>query len=410
MSDSNDKYGKLWNLLDIRDEAVVHEMEIALRRVGVYNLDDLAFLSVKDMGFPSMVNKIFRRKFSAVCEYYALGNRLKRDSTIQDVLQTLNANAAQSPLSTPNGNSAQQPENPHNEVPVAQAIPISEPLGQNIEKPSSKHQIHVVIIGDCSPYKRGWHHLEQFLKIETCYVHSVINIGHTDETLVIYCRDKNIQLIAKIEELLVPQPNLYVLGPSRNHDLFKLMNMKYPPSSVLLDLPGTITLKSLEALSNVAADNNCPLYLNCSRVVAPYVQNTLEVASLQTRPQVSWFHNQSIPMVRMSEAFSKGRILHTSALPELMIAVMYFGVKVESICRFQVNPAMTNYQTISGITDYVRAAFMMTTHSGVQLSIIVDRNANATSCLGVVNDDQGRVIQQFDHMHAHCDLKLKEDW
>jgi len=213
--------------------------------------------------------------------------------------------------------------------------------------------------------------------------------------------------VSKIEELSVPQPNLYVIGPTRNHDLFKLMDMDDPPSCVLLDLPGTITVKSLEALSNFAADNNCPVYINCSRVVAPYVQKTLEASTLQSVPRVGWYHRQDIPLIRMPEAFSKGRIFHTTAFPDLVIAVMYFGVTVESLSRFQLNPGMTNYQTIGGITDYVRAAFMMTTHSGVELTIIADRNAPSASCLGVVIDDQGNVINQFDHLHAHCDLKLK---
>jgi hypothetical protein len=122
---------------------------------------------------------------------------------------------------------------------------------------------------------------------------------------------------------------------------------------------------------------------------------------------VSWYNKEDFTMSTMAEAFAKGRLLHTTALNELVIAVMYFGCKVEGISRMQVNPGMTEQTTIEGIKDYVRAAFQMTTHSGVQVSIIADRGAPAACCLGVVSDDQGRVIQQFDHFHGNCELMLK---
>ena len=86
---------------------------------------------------------------------------------------------------------------------------------------------------------------------------------------------------------------------------------------------------------------------------------------------------------------------------------MYFGVKLESVSRWQVNLGLTEQRTIEGITDYIRAAFCVTTHSGVQVSIVADRNATVASCLGVVADDQGRVIQQFDHLHGNCELNFK---
>mmetsp|Transcript_24754 Transcript_24754/g.37621 ORF Transcript_24754/g.37621 Transcript_24754/m.37621 type:complete len:471 (-) Transcript_24754:700-2112(-) len=404
----NTKFEKLWTLIGIPDEAIIHQMEVSLRRVGVYNLDDLAFLIPKDVVFPSMVKPVFIRKFGTVCEFYAQGHRLKEDSTMQDVLQALNS-APIPPQSPAHSKLQQSPKSRdmQSEMPVAQAVPISGPVVSEDTSSTPNTHLNVVIIGDCAQYKRGWHHLEQFSKIEKCRVHSVINIGTTDESLTSHCQKKNILLVEKIEHLSVPQPNLYVIGPSRNHDLFKLLDMDLPPSCVMLDLPGTITVKALDALSNFAADNDCPLYMNCSRVVAPYVQQTLEAATAQSTLRVGWYHRQDIPMTRMAEAFSKGRIFHTTAFPDLVVAVMYFGVTVESISRFQLNPGMTNYQTINGITDYVRAAFMMTTHSGVELSVIADRNAPTASCLGVVINDQGDVINQFDHLHSHCDLKLK---
>jgi hypothetical protein len=222
---------------------------------------------------------------------------------------------------------------------------------------------------------------------------------------------KNIRLLSKVDDFNVPQPNLYVLGSSRIHDLFKLMDLYIPPSCVLLDLPGTITTASLQALQACGNDHGCPIFINISQVLAPYVEYTLEAATsplmTATEPRVSWYKKEDHTMVNMAQAFAKGRLMHTTALPELIIAVMYFGVKVESICRFQVNLGMTDKASVEGITDFTQAAFSMTTQSGIQLSILATRCAPVNACLGVVQDDQGRVVAQFDHLHSHTELKLK---
>ena len=411
---SSSTYGPLWRLLDIPDEAIVHMMETSLRRAGVYSLDDLAFLSTKDVTFPPMVKPVFVRKFKTICEFYALGHKLDKDSTMQDVLITLNPRANRPapparPYSTTSSTRTSAIPPPPPPPPVAQTIAIPEPPeppAPRVPQSVPNRHLNVVIIGDCAPYRPGWEHMEQFAMIASCRVHSIINTGHTDESLIIRCRQHNIQLQTKIDNLSVPQPNLYVLGSTRIHDVFKLMDLYHAPSSVLMDLPGTITSKSLQALQACSNDNACPIYLNLSRVVAPYVQQTLDVASTM-EPKVTWFHKEDITMSHMAEHFSKGRLLHTTALQELVICVMYFGVKLESVSRWQVNLGLTEQRTIEGITDYIRAAFCVTTHSGVQVSIVADRNATVASCLGVVADDQGRVIQQFDHLHGNCELNFK---
>ena len=83
----NSKYGPLWNLLDIPDEALIYDMETCLRRVGCYTLDDLAFMTFKDVQFPVQIKPVVIRKFKAICEYYAMGYSLKEQTTMQDVLR-----------------------------------------------------------------------------------------------------------------------------------------------------------------------------------------------------------------------------------------------------------------------------------------------------------------------------------
>lgn len=402
---SSRTYGPLWRLLDIPDEAVVHMMETSLRRAGVYSLDDLAFLSTKDVDFPPTVKPVFVRKFRTICEYYALGHKLSENSTMQDVLIQMNprlrANQARSHAPAPIPTPVYAPPSPPPPPPPSPPPPPPPP-----PQTRPNRHLNVVIIGDCAPYQPGWEHLQQFSLITSCRIHSIINSGRTDESLLIQCRTRNIRLHTKISDLSVPQPNLFILGSTRLHDVFQIMDLFHPPSALLLDLPGTITHKSLQALQACSNDHACPIYLNLPRVVAPYVQRTLNVAS-SMEPKVTWYHKQDIALAHMAEVFSRGRLLHTTALDEMVICVMYFGVKLESVARWQVNPGLTERRTIDGITDFTRAAFCVYTHSGVQVSVVVDRNAPVAACLGVVADDQGRVLQQFDHFHGNCDLKLK---
>lgn len=406
------KYGSLWNLLDVTDEALIYDMETCLRRAGCYTLDDLAFMSTKDVQFPVQVKPVVNKKFKTICEYYALGYSLKEQTTMQEVLRKLHPKAH--PVAPP----PIPPPIQKKSTPVIEAIAVPvlpPPVPKKVEpKPSSqpaKKRLNVVIICDCTPGGPGWEHLDHFEKINDVKVHSIIHhgdwIGDDHDELILRCRHNSIKLETKIDNLRVPRPSLYVVGAHRVHDLFKLMDLFQQPSAVLLELPDAITWKSLESLNNCAQKGQVPVYLNLGRVVAPYVQNTLDVAS-KLEPNVSWYARENTPGAELSKVMGKGRLLHTTALEELVIAVMYFGVTVPSICRFQVNPALTERMTShTAITDYVRAAFQMTTLSGVRLSILADRCARSRSYVGAVCDDDGRVIQQFDHVHGHCDLVIK---
>ena len=412
----NSKYGPLWNLLDIPDEALIYDMETCLRRVGCYTLDDLAFMTFKDVQFPVQIKPVVIRKFKAICEYYAMGYSLKEQTTMQDVLRLLHPKAH--PISPPPPPIVIPPKPvllepvvippptplPPTPIPTSIPKPISKP------KPAKKY-LNVVIIGDCSPESgSGWEHWNQFEKINDLKVHTIIHhgdwIGDNHDQLILRCRNNSIKLESKIDNINVPSPSLFVVGSHRVHDLFKLVDLFHPPNAVLLELPGAITSKALESLQKCATNSQIPIYLNLGRVVAPYVQNALEVAS-KLEPNVRWFARENYPVGELAKVFGKGRLLHTTALEELVIAVMYFGVTVSSVCRFQVNPALTERMTSHAITDYVRVAFQITTLSGVRLSILADRCARSRSWMGAVGDEDGRIIQQFDHGHGNCDSIIK---
>ena len=418
----NSKYGPLWNLLDIPDEALIYDMETCLRRVGCYTLDDLAFMTFKDVQFPVQVKPVVIRKFKAICEYYAMGYSLKEHTTMQDVLRLLHPKAhpitPPPPIVIPPQPFIPEPVviHPQPPSPTPKVEPIPKPIStpKPISKPKpipAKRCLNVVIIADCSPESgSGWEHMNQFEKMNDLKIHTIVHhgdwIGDNHDQLILRCRQNSIKLESKIDNINVPSPSLFVVGSHRVHDLFKLVDLFHPPSAVLLELPGAITSKALESLQKCATNTQIPIYLNLGRVVAPYVQNTLEVAS-KLEPNVRWFARENHSVGELAKVFGKGRLLHTTALEELVIAVMYFGVTVSSVCRFQVNPSLTERMTSHAITDYVRVAFQITTLSGVRLSILADRCARSRSWMGAVSDEDGRVIQQFDHGHGNCDIIIK---
>jgi hypothetical protein len=408
MSSTASKYGSLWSLLDVSDEALIYDMEACLRRAGCYTLDDLAFITYKDVEFSVQVKPVVVRKFKTICDYYAKGYSLKEDTTMQDVLRLMNPKAhpvAPPPMPAP----PPPPVKQRRPIPVAEAVVVVVPDPPKPEKtkPPTK-RLNVVIIGDCSPQGPGWEHMDHFEKIHHVRLHSIIHhgdwIGDDHDQLILRCRHKSIKLESKIDSLNVPRPSLYILGAHRLHDLFQLVDLFHTPSAILIELPGAITSKALESLQKGA--QQIPIYINLGRVVAPYVQNTLDVAS-KLEPNVSWYARENYSVGEMAQVFGRGRLLHSTAFEELVIAVMYFGVTASSMCRFQVNPGLTERMTSGALTDYVRVAFQMTTLSGVKLSILVDRCARHRSHMGAVTDDDGRVIQQFDHVHANCDLIIK---
>lgn len=406
MPTTSSKYGSLWSLLDVSDEALIHDMEACLRRAGCYTLDDMAFITYKDVRFPIQVRPIVIRKFKTICDYYAKGYSLKEDTTMQEVLRLMNPK--EHPVAPP-----PMPPPPPPPPPVAEAVVVLVPDPPKPEKTKpQKKRLNVVIIGDCSPNGPGWEHMDHFQKIHQVRLHSIIHhgdwIGEDHDQLVLRCRHNSIKLETKIDSLNVPRPSLYILGAHRLHDLFQLVDLFHTPSAILIELPGAITSKALESLQK-GVPQQIPVYINLGRVVAPYVQNTLDVAS-KLEPNVSWYARENHSVGEMAHVFGKGRLLHSTALEELVIAVMYFGVTVSSICRFQINPGLTERMTAGALTDYVKLAFQMTTLSGVKLSILVDRCARSRSHMGAVTDDDGRVIQQFDHHvhHAqHCDSIIK---
>ena len=102
--------------------------------------------------------------------------------------------------------------------------------------------------------------MAEFQQIRNTRIVAVVTSTILSESLIKECRIYNIQINEDIKDVRVPSPSLFVLGSTRIHDVFKLVDI-HKPAAIFLDMPQIIPSKSLQAVATCAAEKSVPIFI-----------------------------------------------------------------------------------------------------------------------------------------------------
>lgn len=305
---------------------------------------------------------------------------------------------------------------------------------EKVSVPPAEDALDVVIVG-CGPKSVGWFHLMQFLDLPWVNVRAIVEPYYLDKTkcpfppssfvdLVMMADDMGIQCVNRVGRLEKFRRRTLCVIAGRTRDNPRLFRecVGLGASHVYLEAPGAPSVAQLGDMESLAATRGVEVSLGYQRRCAPYVEEAIALSRATPRSHVFLCHNEDHPSGALRSIVDRcpEGMLRSMAAQELAVLVTAFGVRADEIESFKVNTnrlfseKQTYYDTGggSGVTDFSRAAFKISTTNGRSVSVMADRCGGLVS-FAVVKSHTGMELRRFPSLSeeeaAAVQEELRED-
>lgn len=288
-------------------------------------------------------------------------------------------------------------------------------------------EITVVLVGcGCPQRSMGWYHATQILQgrccpsaaklryiVEPFYMNKLLGsemdpTGHT--TFMKWKeeveREHGVQFFASTADLPKDDSEyrLAIISArtSENPKLFEGCIYDLPAQAIFLEKPGAPTFGELEAMAQLAQDNNCRVFMGFNKNVSSYLTRARSYAEGKSC-DITFLHNNNYDPKDLPECFERNAegMLKNMAIHELAILVTYYGVTVETIATVEADKSYSSCQSLKGpssgamFTDFDKLKFKITTNSGSSASVAADRCGGDDSVAIVADAKTGAELVRY---------------
>eukprot|EP00397_Hematodinium_sp_SG-2012_P054520 GEMP01065817.1.p1 GENE.GEMP01065817.1~~GEMP01065817.1.p1 ORF type:complete len:377 (-),score=95.33 GEMP01065817.1:129-1259(-) len=255
--------------------------------------------------------------------------------------------------------------------------------------------VDVIVVGCGRPKKgMGWKHAQNLLdgKITNARLRAIVEpfLLRDSEKDTEAWRDfqqwirslpSDIQVISDVDkcDLVSGNPGpILALIASRTTDIPRHFDalISRGVKAFYVEKPGATSVESFRRMMSTATEHNARVAIGYAKNVSNFALQGLE--DFRKSPSnVTFFHNNSYDDGTLDECFARNNegMVKNMACHELAMAVMFFGLRSDSLIKFKVNPARTILETRGEFEDFRRVSFAVNTaeHPQYDLAFEIDR-------------------------------------